>query len=111
MTQDVDRLASAVVHRFAASLDAPPLRGASVSVERLAKRRAPTLLDRLASAVGQRLAHGSQFPKIEPLASAVAARLAASKGAARLASAATRHYALAGDPDRAASEALIRLAK
>jgi hypothetical protein len=69
----------------------------------------PSLVERLASAVGQRLAKGSSLPHLEALASAVAKRLSASAGAARLASAATRHYAL-NDINKVASGALNRLA-
>jgi hypothetical protein len=104
VTGDLDRLASAVVHRFAASSSAPRLASASraAGVE-------PTLIDRLASAVGQRLAMGSNLPSITALASQVAKRLSASAGAARLASAATRHYALI-DANKTASSEIHRLA-
>ena len=105
MADDIDRLASAVVHRFAASQSAARLAQPSPSPAE------PTIIDRLASAVGQRLAIGSQHPNIETLASAVAKRLAASKGAARLASAATLRYALAGDVQQVASNALKNLQK
>lgn len=70
---DVDSLASAVAHRFAAS-------AGTVASQRLGN---PTLVDRLASAVGQRLA-ARTGTDIDRLASAVAHRLAASEKAAPL---------------------------
>jgi hypothetical protein len=63
-------------------------------------------MDRLASAVGQRLAVGSQLPHITAVASEVAKHLAASKGAARLASSATRHFAL--DDAEALASAVVK---
>lgn len=99
MADDIERLASAVVHRFAAS-------EATARLGRAAAGGSPTLVDRLASAVGQRLAAGSQLAHITPLASAVAKRLAASKGAARLASSATRHFSL--DQAEAVASAAVK---
>jgi hypothetical protein len=85
---DIERLAAAVVGRFEASE-----RSARLVVGGVPVNTAPTLMDRLASAVGQRLAARSAIPSIDRLASALAHRLAASPTAARLASAVTRHFA------------------
>jgi len=83
---NVERLAAAVADRFSASARAPRLGDPQVKSKKVA------LIDRLASAVGQRLAARSGA-NIDVLASAVAHRLAASPGAARLASGAARHFA------------------
>ncbi len=97
MADDIERLASAVAHRFAASEATARLAGAAAR---------PSLIDKLASAVAQRLAAGSQLPNFTQLASAVAKRLAASKGAARLASNATRQFAI--DEGEAIASAAVR---
>lgn len=115
MSDDIERLASAVAQRFAASQKSARLMSAagpkiaSAVVASAANRAGPTLIARLASAVGQRLAQGSELRKLDPVASAVAKRLGASAGAAKLASAATRHYAM-DDVNRVASAAILRLA-
>jgi hypothetical protein len=82
---DVHRLASAVAHRIVASARSAPLTAAG------AKGNSPALLDRLASAVGQRLA-ARTVTNIDQLASAVAHRLAASEPAAPLVQSVVAHY-------------------
>ena len=93
---DIERLAAAVADRFNASS-----RTVHLAASQATRTRIPGLVDRLASAVGQRLA-ARAGTNIDRLASAVAQRLAASTGAARLASSAARHFAgdlVWGDPE------------
>lgn len=84
--ESMDRLASAVAARFAAS-------AASVRLSSVSERPSgpPGLVDRLASAAGQRLA-ARRGTDIDLLASAVAHRLAASEAAAPLVESTVLHY-------------------
>lgn len=105
---NIERLAHAVADRFSASAHAARLSGTASTLA-----SSPTLVDRLASAVGQRLA-ARAGGDIDKLASAIAHHLAASTGAARLASAAARHFAgelVWSDPelDRLVTEAAVQL--
>ena len=84
---EIERLTAAVADRFAASAKTVRLAGSRPELSAKA-----SLIDRLASAVAQRLAARSGA-NIDLLASAIAHRLAASPGAARLASSAARQFA------------------
>jgi hypothetical protein len=86
---ELERLASAVTERFAASAGAARLLTTPTQPVPGAE---PSVLNRLASAVAQRLAARSG-PNIDLVASAVAHRLAASQGAAPLVRGAARQFA------------------
>ena len=96
---DIGRLAAVVASRIAASASTARLAGATIS-----NPVTPTLTDRMASAVGQRLA-GSN---LHLLASAVAHRLVASASAAPLVNSVTSHFAEFG-VERLASSVAFRL--
>ena len=83
----IERLASAVANRIAASTGTARIAG-----QPAAAPEPTSLVQKLASAVGQRLAARSGTD-IDRLASAVAHRLSASPAAAQLVGSAGQHYA------------------
>jgi hypothetical protein len=106
---EIERLASAVAQRFIASARTARLTSPAQQV-RVASGQTVSVVERVASAVGQRLAARGSVPNIDKLASAVAHRLAASPAVAGVASAATRHFARTlTSADLAASAAAKRL--